>query len=78
MGEGDDEPRFAPLVFHELPEDEMRERATAFLDLMDARRTTRHSPAHAHKTHENKSFWIISPGPIFTSCELETNDIDIS
>jgi nitroreductase len=45
MGEGDDEPRFAPLVFHELPEDEMRERATAFLDLMDARRTTRHFSA---------------------------------
>jgi len=42
MGEGDLEPRFVPLVFHELPEDEMRERAVAFHDLLDARRTTRH------------------------------------
>ncbi len=42
MGEGDHEPRFVPLVFHELPEDEMRERGNAFHDLLDARRTTRH------------------------------------
>ena len=42
MGEGDIEPGFVPLVFHELPEDEMRERAQGFHKLMGARRTTRH------------------------------------
>jgi nitroreductase len=42
MGEGDIEPGFVPLVFHELPEDEMRERAQGFHELMGARRTTRH------------------------------------
>ncbi len=33
---------FVPLVFHELPPDEMQERADDFLTLMDKRRTTRH------------------------------------
>jgi len=45
MGEGDNEPGFVSLVFHELLEDEMRERAVAFHDLLDARRTTRHFSA---------------------------------
>ena len=34
--------RFIPLVFAELPGDEMHRRAMDFQDLMDKRRTTRH------------------------------------
>ncbi len=36
------EPRFEPLAFQRLPPDEMRRRAQAFYEEMDARRTTRH------------------------------------
>ena len=42
MGEGDIEPGFVPLVFHEIPPGEMNERAIAFHELLDGRRTTRH------------------------------------
>ncbi|MEC8998643.1 MAG: nitroreductase family protein [Candidatus Thermoplasmatota archaeon] len=42
MGEGDIEPGFVPLVFHEIPPGEMNERASAFHELLDGRRTTRH------------------------------------
>ena len=38
----DDEPEFVSLVFHELPEVEMLERAQSFHARMEQRRTTRH------------------------------------
>ena len=38
----DDEPGFVSLVFHELPEAQMLERAQAFHARMEQRRTTRH------------------------------------
>ena len=37
-----EEPGFVPLIFHELPTDEMAARADAFHASMDQRRTTRH------------------------------------
>ncbi len=42
MGAGDQEPGFVPLVFFEIPQEEMFDRAGAFLELMGQRRTTRH------------------------------------
>tara|TARA_B100000287_G_scaffold146850_1_gene138596 strand:- start:674 stop:1354 length:681 start_codon:yes stop_codon:yes gene_type:complete len=42
MGEGDDEPGFIRLEFHELPQGEMLSRARSFYEKMKKRRTSRH------------------------------------
>ena len=42
MGEDEGDQGFVRLIFEELPPGEMEERAGAFFDLMDGRRTTRH------------------------------------
>lgn len=38
---------FVPLVFHEVPADEMELRSTEFLEMMGSRRTTRHFSSRA-------------------------------
>ncbi|MBT5508250.1 MAG: nitroreductase family protein, partial [Euryarchaeota archaeon] len=42
MSAGEDQPGFIRLEFSELDSEEMSERAEAFYELMDKRRTTRH------------------------------------
>jgi len=47
MGDGDEPPGFIELIFNELPEDEMAQRARDFYEQMDMRRTTRHFSSRA-------------------------------
>ena len=47
MGDGDGPPGFIELIFNELPEDEMAQRARDFYEQMDMRRTTRHFSSRA-------------------------------
>ena len=47
MGDGDESPGFIELIFNELPEDEMAQRARDFYEQMDMRRTTRHFSSRA-------------------------------
>ena len=47
MGDGGEPPGFIELIFNELPEDEMAQRARDFYEQMDMRRTTRHFSSRA-------------------------------